>query len=647
MHMSIFIQQGVTCELIMLAISVMMLVFIVVSKPRKTLMLMLVYAGFAVSIVTIVSNMTLLILTDDRANWNYNRFLVVYVIFVLSYCVTLGLIFNYIDFLSYMRRTQPVQLVAMLITFAVIFITIMMYPAVTGRIVEVTPDRVILTHWYNAYVVCGLIDAVFCLLAIVTNRKTVSPVVLAGGSTFIIVEMIILIGQLFCDTAVFTSATYVLAFLIFYLLFHCATYDEVIGCQNSDSFYVRVDDAIKYKKRFITVTVFFPALEKKELYDNKNIIDYCASLMCRELEKTHLGIGIYCHNSYTYSLFCEENKSDTEEKLTKKLAQVFSSPIYYNGQRVVARYKMIIVHDSMRFSSAEDVRSVIAYERNRFLPNLDNEIIDVDDEELARVEYKDRIDLELYDIRNHMDLDDERVLCFAQPIFCIETGTFRSAEALMRMKLNDEIVYPDKYISVAEANGTIHVLTLIMLNKVCKFIKEIEKTHDFDAITVNCSTIEMDDRNLHKELIDIITKNEVDPRKIRLEITESLDMSKYDNVLFNMQKLNEFGIEFYLDDFGTGYSNLERIVNYPFHTIKFDKNILYKALNDNKADAVLDTTVKLFQESGFNTVVEGVEDQAQSDYVKEKGFKHIQGYMYSKPQEIQELKNFFEEVIVE
>lgn len=129
---------------------------------------------------------------------------------------------------------------------------------------------------------------------------------------------------------------------------------------------------------------------------------------------------------------------------------------------------------------------------------------------------------------------------------------------LCSLSLDGTIIYPDKFIPIAEKNNCIHTLTRIILNKVCKIVAEFEKKYDFDAITINCSSSELSNRNLFDELMAIINSNNIMPEHIRLELTESAMFDDFNMVIHNMEKLNESGIKFYLDDFGTGYSNLER-----------------------------------------------------------------------------------------
>ena len=184
---------------------------------------------------------------------------------------------------------------------------------------------------------------------------------------------------------------------------------------------------------------------------------------------------------------------------------------------------------------------------------------------------------------------------------------------------------------------------MIMVNRVCKKIKELEdKGYDFDGITVNCSTGELVDPDFSKEIIDIVSQNAIQPHHLRIEITESMAALDSAIVKENMQELIAYGIGFYLDDYGTGYSNLERMATYPFETIKFDKSILYSALKNPKTDNLLRLQLEYFKDNGFKTVVEGVEDEEQYNYSKEVGFDMIQGYYFSKPLPAENITEYFE-----
>ena len=108
-----------------------------------------------------------------------------------------------------------------------------------------------------------------------------------------------------------------------------------------------------------------------------------------------------------------------------------------------------------------------------------------------------------------------------------------------------------------------------------------------------------------------------------------------------MNDLQESGIAFYLDDFGTGYSNMERISSCSFHTIKFDKSVMNRAMVDPALDNLINSYMDMMGEKGISTLVEGVETDDQVEFSKRHGFDYIQGFKYAKPEPIENLSKFF------
>ena len=146
---------------------------------------------------------------------------------------------------------------------------------------------------------------------------------------------------------------------------------------------------------------------------------------------------------------------------------------------------------------------------------------------------------------------------------------------------------------------------------------------------------------MYQDYLDIIERYDIDTSKIRMEITETAMFENYEKANDNMRILNKEGIQLYLDDFGTGYSSLERIMNCPVKTIKFDKTILYKSLDDDRMDDILSYMIEVLKKNGFITLIEGVEDESQNQYSVNRGFEYIQGYHYAKPGPIEDLKKYF------
>ena len=369
-------------------------------------------------------------------------------------------------------------------------------------------------------------------------------------------------------------------------------------------------------------------------------VEETAANVCRRIEKLHHMVHIYrfTNDEFAMILYIKD-----ENKIKQFLNNVEMAIIdYMTASSYTINYRIAAIQSNPVVSSTHKLSSMSAYLFNKIANEPGNQCYLATDKDYKEFHEAYKIEQLLLDIRNKNDLDDERVLCYAQPIFSVNNNSFRTAEALMRLSLDGTIIYPDKFIPIAEKNNCIHTLTRIILNKVCKIVAEFEKKYDFDAITINCSSSELSNRNLFDELMAIINSNNIMPEHIRLELTESAMFDDFNMVIHNMEKLNESGIKFYLDDFGTGYSNLERIIGCPFNTIKFDKTLLYKSLDNSAVSDIVSHLTSVFKEQGFVLLIEGVENEEQASYSIDKGFDYIQGYKYAKPQPVINLKDYFD-----
>ena len=129
----------------------------------------------------------------------------------------------------------------------------------------------------------------------------------------------------------------------------------------------------------------------------------------------------------------------------------------------------------------------------------------------------------------------------------------------------------------------------------------------------------------------ILSRYSVRPEDICLEITESAMVSSRLNLGKVTDALREMGFTFALDDYGTGYANSAFIMEFPFEIIKIDKSILWGAIDNEKADRILQHTISMVHDLDMKVVVEGVETAEQRDKLLSAGVEYLQGYYYSKP----------------
>lgn len=631
---------NVTAELVSLIVAGFLTFLMLYSNPRKTSSYQIIHYEILLSMISIATQLAFFYSQAHTDIFNRELRLFLSLAFLAEYLALLMMLYVYICLLSTRTLHHTKNLQSKVLSFGCTYAIAVFAFAVSGKLPDIIDGLLPLEYYINFYAIFGIITCLICLLSILLNKHSIPKVVNKYALIFIPVDFIMLSVQFMTSNIIFSSLTYVLPFLIYYILFHSNPYDELIGCQNMHSFEARFTDSVSMKRKFLVVYLNFPQLKNVNYAIHNEKVEETAANVCRRIEKLHHMVHIYrfTNDEFAMILYIKD-----ENKIKQFLNNVEIAIIdYMTASSYTINYRIAAIQSNPVVSSTHKLSSMSAYLFNKIANEPGNQCYLATDKDYKEFHEAYKIEQLLLDIRNKNDLDDERVLCYAQPIFSVNNNSFRTAEALMRLSLDGTIIYPDKFIPIAEKNNCIHTLTRIILNKVCKIVAEFEKKYDFDAITINCSSSELSNRNLFDELMAIINSNNIMPEHIRLELTESAMFDDFNMVIHNMEKLNESGIKFYLDDFGTGYSNLERIIGCPFNTIKFDKTLLYKSLDNSAVSDIVSHLTSVFKEQGFVLLIEGVENEEQASYSIDKGFDYIQGYKYAKPQPVINLKNYFD-----
>ncbi|MBR1743107.1 MAG: EAL domain-containing protein [Lachnospiraceae bacterium] len=249
----------------------------------------------------------------------------------------------------------------------------------------------------------------------------------------------------------------------------------------------------------------------------------------------------------------------------------------------------------------------------------------------------------LKDIHEKADLDDERVLVFCQPVYNIHEECFDTAEALMRLKLEETgMVFPDQFIPLAEEHDYIHTMSRIILHKTCVQIRNLlDAGFNVKRISVNFSISELHDENFCKEVEEIIGKTGIPYEKVAIELTETQDESDFLMVKSRIESLQSHGIKLYLDDFGTWYSNFLRIMELPFDIIKFDRSLVIAAMNSIKSETIVSYLAHMFSDMNYSVLYEGIETEEDEKKCIRMCARYLQGYKYSKPIPIEQLTEYF------
>ena len=219
-------------------------------------------------------------------------------------------------------------------------------------------------------------------------------------------------------------------------------------------------------------------------------------------------------------------------------------------------------------------------------------------------------------------------------------GELTSYEALVRWY--DPIkgyIAPCEFIPLAEDAGLIIPLGYLLFELVLKELHALQNTVKKDVkVAFNLSLKQFFDAKLSSHLIHLCNVYNVDPRYIKLEITESVAASNINDVIQIISKLRLLGMEIELDDFGTGFSSLKYLKDFDINCIKIDQSFVNGLFLHPSNKAIINSTIQMAHELGFTVLAEGIETREQFVYLKNKGCDAFQGYFFGKPQPLCEIQ---------
>ena len=220
-----------------------------------------------------------------------------------------------------------------------------------------------------------------------------------------------------------------------------------------------------------------------------------------------------------------------------------------------------------------------------------------------------------------------------------EDGKILGAEALIRWFHPElEIVPPALFIPLAEEIGMIEPIGQWVLETACKQLRVWSRNEYSRNLTlaVNISALQFRQSDFVEQIKALIQRYSINPKLLKLELTESLLINDIDRVVVTMNSLNELGIRFSLDDFGTGYSSLQYLKQLPLTQLKIEQSFTRDILTDANDEAIISAIIAVAHNLGLNVIAEGVETEAQRKLLLKKGCKDYQGFLFSKPIPIEE-----------
>ena len=230
-------------------------------------------------------------------------------------------------------------------------------------------------------------------------------------------------------------------------------------------------------------------------------------------------------------------------------------------------------------------------------------------------------------------LKQEQFLLHFQPKVSLRSGDICGFEALLRWQHPERgLVPPGDFIAILEDTGLIESVGKWVLQSVCEQIKHWQdRALPLRSVAVNLSARQFREKHLDRIVADIIAAAGIEPRWLEFELTESILMQDTQQTAAMLRNLKTLGVGIAVDDFGTGYSSLAYLKRFPLDTLKIDREFVRDCVSDPNDAAIAQSIVSLAHSLGLKVVAEGVETQAQLDFLASVGCDEMQGYYFSRP----------------
>ncbi|MCP5208752.1 MAG: EAL domain-containing protein [Hahellaceae bacterium] len=242
----------------------------------------------------------------------------------------------------------------------------------------------------------------------------------------------------------------------------------------------------------------------------------------------------------------------------------------------------------------------------------------------------ERLELE-NDLRRAVELQQLQLLY--QPQVASASGVAVGMEALVRWNHPQRgMLTPDKFIAIAEESSLIVSLGEWVIREACQQLLNWDQAGVYvGRVAVNISARQLRDQGLFECVQSVLAGTGILPERLELEMTESMLMEDVSHVLTVLNKIKKLGVRISIDDFGTGYSSLSYLSQFPLDTLKIDRSFIQSLPGQANDEQIVQAIIAIAHSLSLGVIAEGVETQAQRDFLVSLGCEEIQGFYFARP----------------
>ncbi|MCQ2494524.1 MAG: EAL domain-containing protein, partial [Lachnospiraceae bacterium] len=379
-----------------------------------------------------------------------------------------------------------------------------------------------------------------------------------------------------------------------------------------------------------------------------------------EFKRVNDGLGMSIGDEVLIKFGSFLKEIENERVIISHLSNDIFSLAIYNpvGDYSVENYRKIILkklETPFKMSNGQDVSLTVSMSAALFPDAADNasELISCADivmykcKSIGKGQFKYFDNSILNEFLKNVELEQKlnnavannNFVVYFQPQYISDSKKLRGMEALVRWRDEQKgIISPEVFIPLAEKNGKIISIGNFVLDESIRIYSEWREKYNVDFVmSINISALQYKKDDFVQTVKNVIEKYNVPPKKVELEITESIFIDDFDSVIDKLNDLRKYGVKISLDDFGTGYSSLSYLKKLPIDTLKIDKSFIDTVLVDTPTRIITESILEMSHHMGFESIAEGVESEAQYDYLNDVGCDVIQGYFFGRAYPAEEI----------
>jgi diguanylate cyclase (GGDEF)-like protein len=411
--------------------------------------------------------------------------------------------------------------------------------------------------------------------------------------------------------------------------YHLAHHDALTGLANRHMFTIQLEQELKRLKKGGSIAVHLIDLDHfKNVNDalGHPVGDKLLKIVTERLQEQAGADGIIARmggDEFALIQFTGNRPEDSED-LAKRIISAISSPYVIDGHQIVIGASVGIALSPDNGNQIEtlmrnaDLALYRAKESGRgahcfFEAEMDAKM---QERRVLEIDLREAIETSAFELHY-------------QPLVDLNSEELCGFEALVRWQHPERgLISPAEFIPLAEENGFIVPIGEWVMREACKTAAGWQ---EHLSISVNLSPVQFRRPGLVQLVMNALATSGLTPRRLELEITESILLEDSASTLATLRQLKGLGVCISMDDFGTGYSSLSYLLSFPFDKIKIDQSFINELAGGGNALNIVRAVAVMAKGMGIQSTAEGVETQQQLDLVRDEGYTQVQGYFVSRP----------------